>query len=151
LGPVSGSPPAPLWTDAAYVAFREFIEHEVPEGERRNEALHRVSVLDCTKTGNTTLASCDPSAATPNVVEQWKKKIEAANVDWSSYSNAVAAIFGDLVCTDDPDRTYVLRGLLRRRAVYEIDLETSTECPGSAALTDADKRDIAALKRTKSP
>jgi uncharacterized protein YjbI with pentapeptide repeats len=155
--PFQGSPPAPLWTpDAAYAALREFIEHEVPEGQRRNEALHRVSVLDCTKTGNT-LASCDPSAATPDIVEQWKRKIEAANVDWSSYRNAVAAIFGDLVCSDAPDRIYVLRGLLRRE---QIALErtgllkrvTSTECPVSAALTDADKRVIADReKRTKSP
>jgi uncharacterized protein YjbI with pentapeptide repeats len=150
--------PETPWTDSTYAAFREFIEHEVPEGELRNRALIRVSGLDCTKKGNT-LASCDPSAAMPNIVEQWKKKIEAANVDWGSYKNALAAILGDLVCTDDPDRIYVLRGLLRRGHLYEIDLErsgllkrfTSTECPVSAALTDADKGAIAALKRMSSP
>jgi hypothetical protein len=155
---MAGGSSPDLWTDANYALLRRSIERGVPEDERRNEALTRVSNLDCTRTGDS-LASCDPSVTPPDAVQQWKKTLEGAIVDHNAYAKALASILGDLVCSGDPDVIYVLRGLLHNQRFQNTGAETpalakritSAECPVSAALTDADKRVIAALKRTESP
>jgi hypothetical protein len=101
------------WTDAAYAALRHSIEQAVPEGQNRDRALEQVTILDCAqqKRGDTALGSCDPAADPPDTVNQWKKMIEAATVDQGVYAKALAAILGGLVCSNEPDRIYVLRGL----------------------------------------
>ena len=87
--------------------------------------------------------------------------IEAAKVDQGAYAKALAAILGGLVCANDPDRIYVLRGLLGRwnDRFRETGAEmpalakriTSPECPVSTALTAVDKTAIAeAAKRAVS-
>jgi uncharacterized protein YjbI with pentapeptide repeats len=158
------------WTDATYAELRRSIERAVPEGRNRDLALERVAILDCAqqkwgqKWGQTVLASCDPSVEPPDAVKEWKKMIEAARVDQGAYAKALAAILGDLVCSNEADRIYVLRGLLRSDRFSETGAEepalakriTSPECPVSAALTDADKTAIAeaakaAVASSKSP
>jgi uncharacterized protein YjbI with pentapeptide repeats len=153
------------WTDAAYAELRQSIEQAVPEGQNRNNVLERVAILDCARKGGN-LASCDPAADPPDTVKAWKKMIEAAKVDQGSYAKALAAILGDLVCANSPDRIYVLRGLLLVHSdrLFKTGAEmpalakriTSPECPVSAALTDADKTAIAraaqeAVASSKSP
>ena len=151
------------WTDATYTALRQSIEQAVPEGEYRNDALERVAILDCARKGDS-LASCDPAADPPDSVKEWKKMIEAASVDQGAYAKALAAILGDLVCSNEADRIYVLRGLLRSYRLLKAGAEmpalakriTSPECPVSTALTDADKTAIAeaskaAVSSSKSP
>jgi hypothetical protein len=143
--------------DAAHAALRR--ERVVPEGENRDRALERVAILDCARKGEN-LSSCDP-AADPLDVKVWKKIIEAAGVDQGAYAKALAAILGDLVCSNDPDRTYVLCGILRFGLAGEVRLFqiaaempalakriTSPECPVSTALTDADKTTIVAEAKT---
>ena len=106
--------------------------------------------------GDTALASCDPAADPPDTVKEWKKMIEAAKVDQGAYAKALAAILGGLVCSNEPDRIYVLRGLLRSGRFLQTGAEmpalakriTSPECPVSTALTDADKTAIAAAAKT---
>ena len=100
------------WTDTAYAALRRSIERAVPEGHNRNNVLERMAILDCArqKLGDTALASCDPAADPPDSVKEWKKMIEAASVDQGAYAKALAAILGGLVCSNAPDRIYVLRG-----------------------------------------
>jgi uncharacterized protein YjbI with pentapeptide repeats len=147
------SSPKP-WSDASYAALRQSIEREIPKGWVLSDALKRVSVLDCGAKDDT-LASCDPAAAPPAAVQQWKKMIEKASVDDRAYAKALASILGDLVCSDEPDLIYVLRGLLRSGRFDDTRSEmpalaariTSSECPVSKALTDADKRAIAALEK----
>ncbi len=147
------------WTDATYAELRRSIERAVPEGQDRDRALERVAILDCArqKVGDTALASCDPAADPPDTVKEWKKMIEAAKVDQGAYAKALAAILGGLVCSNEPDRIYVLRGLLCVRiASLETGAEmpalakriTSPECPVSTALTDADKTAIAEAAKT---
>jgi hypothetical protein len=143
------------WTDATYTALRRSIEQTVPEGPNRNNVLERMAILDRARKGDD-LASCDPSAKPPDRVKAWKNMIEAAKVDQGAYAKALAAILGGLVCSNEADRIYVLRGLLRSAPLGEDRfLETgaempalakritSPECPVSAALTDADKNAIA--------
>jgi uncharacterized protein YjbI with pentapeptide repeats len=139
------------WTDATYAELRQSIEREVPAGGLRDAALGRVAVLDCERNDANTLAPCNPSDAPPDAVEQWKKMIEAAAIDRIPYAKALATILGDLVCSDETDQIYVLRGLLHTSQLpFDTGPEmpalvsriTSAECPLSKALTDADKRDI---------
>jgi hypothetical protein len=54
--------------------------------------------------------------------------IEAAKVDQATYAKALAAILGGLVCSDEPDRIYVLRRLLQ----FERLRETGAEMPTNA-------------------
>jgi hypothetical protein len=82
--------------------------------------------------------------------------IEAANVDQAAYAKALVVILGDLVCANEADRIYVLRGLLRSGRFRQAGAEmpalakriTSPECPVSTALTDADKSKIAEASKT---
>lgn len=82
--------------------------------------------------------------------------IEAARVDQGAYAKALAAILGGLVCVNEPDRIYVLRGLLYSNRLLQTGAETpalakrimSPECPVSAALTAADKGAIAGAAKT---
>jgi hypothetical protein len=154
---------SPDWTeqDATYAELRRSIERAVPEGPNRDLALERAVILDCARQrlGDDALASCDPAAAPPDTVKVWKKMIEAAKVDQGAYGKALAAIFGDLVCSDEPDRIYVLRGLLSSNRFVETGTEmpalakriTSRECPVSMALTDADKAAIANVVSLSKP
>jgi uncharacterized protein YjbI with pentapeptide repeats len=159
-GPIErGNPPRP-WTGATYAALRQSMEQEVPEGSLRSFALSQVAILDCERKDDT-LASCNPSDAPPDAVKQWKKMIEAASIGPNPYTKALAAILGDLVCSDEADLIYVLRGLLNSDRFGDTGREmptlakriTSAECPLSTALTDGDKYDIAAAsdKLAKSP
>jgi hypothetical protein len=88
--------------------------------------------------------------------------IEAAKVDQGAYAKALAAILGDLDCSNEADRIYVLRGLLRFNLLREAEigteipalakLITSPKCPVSAALTAADKSAISNVDSlSKSP
>jgi uncharacterized protein YjbI with pentapeptide repeats len=159
--PIEPGDPPRLWTDATYADLRQSIDREVPVGRfgwpyphisLRGLALERVAILDCGRRDDDTLASCDPSDAPPDAVKQWKKMIVAASIDRTPYTKALAAILGDLVCSDDDDSLYVLRGLLHSHHLLSTGPEklalvkriTSAECPLSTALTDADKRAIAA-------
>ncbi len=146
------------WTDATYAALRQSIEQAVPEGQNRNNVLERMAILDCArqKLGDTALASCDPSTEPPDSVKEWKKTIDAAKVDRATYAKALAEILGGLVCSNEPDRIYVLRGLLASGRLLKTVAEmpalakriTSPECPVSTALTDADKTAIAEAAKT---
>ncbi len=142
------------WTVASYAELRRSIEREVPEGEARKNALKRVAILDCARKGDT-LDSCDASADVPDAVKKWQKTIEAAGVDQIVYAKALSAILGNLVCSNEGDRIYVLRGLLRSGRFLDTGAEmpalakriTSPECPVSTALTDDDKTLIALVSR----
>jgi uncharacterized protein YjbI with pentapeptide repeats len=147
------------WTDATYTALRQSIERLIPEGQNRNNVLERMAILDCArqKLGDTSLASCDLAADPPDSVKEWKKMIEAAKVGRGTYAKALAAILGGLVCSNEGDRIYVLRGLLRSGRFRQTGAEMpalatrimSPKCPVSTALTAADKTAIAeASKKT---
>ena len=130
------------WTDATYAELRQSIERALPEGRRRSDALEHVAILDCGLKGDM-LASCDPSAGPPDVVNEWKEVIRAASIDVRAYSKALAAILGDLVCSNEPYSFDVLRGLLFNDRVRSTGDEaptlvkriTSPECPVSKTFT----------------
>ena len=149
------------WTDATYAELRRSIERAVPEGRSRDRALERVAILDCAQRKwevigeEIVLASCDPAAEPPDTVKEGKRMIEAASVNRAAYAKALAAFLGGLVCSNEPDRIYVLRGLMRFGPLLKTGAEmpalakriTSPECPISTALTDADKTAIAAAAK----
>jgi uncharacterized protein YjbI with pentapeptide repeats len=139
------------WTDATYADLRQSIERIVLEGRMRDDALKRVAILDCSRKDDT-LASCDPSAESPNEIIQLRNMIDKASVDQVAYARALAVILGDLVCSKEPDRIWVLRGLLRSNRFRETGSEMpglanrimSAGCTVSTALGKADKQKIAA-------
>jgi uncharacterized protein YjbI with pentapeptide repeats len=137
------------WTDATYTKLRQSIERALPEGNRRNDALGRVALLDCgLKSDIFIFASCDPSAETPSEVNDWKGIIRAASIDERAYKKALAAILGDLICSNDPYGVDVLGGVARNGRMQETGEEapalveriTSAECPVSKKLTASNKR-----------
>ena len=142
------------WTDASYTALSQSIAEKVPRGEIRAEALKRIAILHCARKGDT-IATCSPSAEPPAAVKQWQERIQAASIDRAVYAKALAKILGDLVCSGEPDRIYVLRGLWPSDRFRGTGSEmpalakriTSPECPVSTALTDADKRALAEATR----
>jgi uncharacterized protein YjbI with pentapeptide repeats len=162
------------WTDVNYIALIQSIQ-QISRRDVRDAALERVAILDCTRKAwhgahaaprprvaagppqevreGEALASCDPSADLPNVVKEWKTRIERATDGQDIYAKVLAKILGDLVCSETPDRIDVLRGLLRANRFDLTGNEMSalakriTKCPVSKALTDADKRVIAEARQ----
>jgi len=165
--PIEPDSPSRTWTDATYAELRQSIEREVPQGSftwgipevsLRNLALDRVAILDCEKRDDDALASCDPSDLPPDAVKQWKKMLEAASVDPNAYAKALTAILGDLLCSHQADRLDVLHGLLitdrgdtNPDGPALLKRITSTECPLSVDLTDADNHYVAAASGGKPP
>jgi hypothetical protein len=148
------------WKYVGYYALVRSIEQPVPEGPHHDGALEAVTILDCAqlqlKGEGIALASCNPSADLPDIVKGWKKMIEAAKVDRDTHAKTLAVILRDLVRSNEADRIYVLRGLLRSDRFRDTGKEmpalathiTSAECPVSTALTDADKSAIAEAAKT---
>jgi hypothetical protein len=143
---------AEAWTDAIYTELRQSIERVLPEGRRRSDALKRVAILDCGLKGDI-FASCDPLAEPPDAVNEWKEIIRAASIDVRAYNKALAAILGDLVCSNEPYSFDVLTGLLLNGRVRSTGDEapalvkriTSRECPVSKTFTASYKRAITDL------
>ena len=146
--PGTKEPVRQAWTKETYAALQQSIERVLP-GEAHNDAFERVAILDCLPKDNT-LASCDPSAEPPDAVTQWKKMVQDASVDQGAYAKALSAILGGLVCTNDLDLIYVLRGLLNSDRFLQTGREIPTlakriksaECAVSTTLTAFDKDDI---------
>ena len=125
--------------------------NSIPEGESREEALKRIERLDC-NSPDKTLASCDPDAPPPPQVLEWQKKLAAASVDGAAYAKALAAELRNLVCTNDANAIYILRGMIRSYRFADTDpvlvnYIMSKDCPVSASLNDDDKAKLLKIKQ----
>jgi hypothetical protein len=133
------------WDAKAYAELRDSVEN-IPEGKMRDAALRRIEILDC---GNPdkTLASCDPTAKPPHEVLDWQNRLAQASIDGAAYAKALATEFQSLVCANDANAIYILRGLLGvfpvrprlsatgRKAREQIEFIMSEKCAVSASLT----------------
>jgi hypothetical protein len=157
--PVWGSVDKPdvPWDAKAYAELRDSVEN-IPEGKMRDAALRRIEILDC---GNPdkTLASCDPTAKPPHEVLDWQNRLAQASIDGAAYAKALATEFQSLVCANDANEIYILRGLLGvfpvrprlaatgRKAREQIEFIMSEKCAVSASLTDDDKAKLLQIKQ----
>jgi hypothetical protein len=144
------------WDAKAYVELRDSM-NSIPEGERRDDALKRIEILDCENPK--TLASCDPAAKPPPAVLDWQKTLLEANVDDAAFARALAKELGDLVCANDTNAIYILRGIARgfpgrerlaktsHEAAALVDFIMSKDCPVSASLTADDNTKLLKIKQ----
>lgn len=126
-----------------FAAVKAKIMKEVPEGERREDALKRIAKLN-------------PDIFGPEASEQ--EALEKGRVDETEYKKSLAAQLKGLVCSGDIDAPYVVRGLSLIQSIFGnsriddtgaqapglVEAILKPNCPVSAVLTDADK---AALKK----
>ena len=144
------------WDDKAYQDLREQME-SLPANELRDQAVERISRLDCANP-NPTLASCEPNAPAPPEAIAWRKTLEAASVEKKVYAEALAKTLRGLVCSGGDDAIHVVRGegfqgRLKAAGAAASDLmddlmnKDSKGCPVSASLTDADRARLLQVKR----
>ena len=146
------------WDAKAYAALRASM-NGIPEGQMRDQPLERIKILDC---GNPdkNLASCNPAVTPPREVLAWQKKLAAASVDDTAYAKALATELQGLVCTNNANAIYALRGILRktlynverlahtgRLAPALVDFIMSKDCPVSASLTANDNTKLLKIKQ----
>lgn len=109
-----------------------------------------IARLDCTSKDKS-LASCDPAAKPPD----WQKKLARGNVDYAAYVKALATELRGLVCVEDVNAVYILRGMIKSKWFYGtggeapalVDFIMSKDCPLSASLTDDDKATLLEVKQ----
>ncbi len=126
----------------------------IPEGSMRNEALARIERLDCENSDNT-LASCDPAAKEPDEVRRQRAALEMASVkDDAAYKKALASVLRQLVCGADENVIHILRGATRNDRLAATGSEAPalvdaimSNCPVSAALSEADKAKLLQIKQ----
>ena len=105
---------------------------EVPEGEERKSALERIGKLNPDNSGNVASAR-----------ETLEKRSMAKTADLMSLADQLKT----LACAVDEDALYIVRGLIangrikdtRAKATGLVKAILKTDCPVSAALTEADK------------
>jgi hypothetical protein len=133
----------------------------ISDEHMRDKALKRIETLNCSKTGEV-VASCNPAADPPPKVWYWQKTLAAASVDDTAYAKALAKELRGLVCANDTNAIYILRGIMRTlppgplaatgpeasalvKSVMGNDKDKP--CPASAALTDDDKARLLEIRQ----
>ena len=143
------------WNEQVYDELRRAIE-SVPAGLPRVQALESFRRADC-GSSDPALASCDPSVPPPPEAAVWRKSLEDAKVNESSYAKALATTLKTLVCSGGDEAVFVLGGIASPlnnslaaagpEAPALIDFIMSKDCPVSAPLTDAVKADLLRIKQ----
>ena len=107
------------WTVERFARFRRTIETEVPDGERRRQALERIATLD-------------PAAAPaePGVAESWTRLEETVAREEAASDGRLTAALHALACRGR-DAPYVLEGLL-----HQIDFRFEKGAPAATALAN---------------
>lgn len=150
------------WTANDYAELRNSM-NSIPEGEMRDNALERIKILNC---GNRDadlldedLASCDPAVPPPEV-QDWQKALLKANVNETAFPKALAMELRNLVCGNDANAIYILRGIsgiieygrlweTGREALALVEFIMSKDCLVSASLTDDDKSRLLKSSNTR--
>ncbi len=148
------------WNAEAYRRLRDSM-NTISDEHMRDKALKRIETLNCSKTGEV-VASCNPAADPPPKVWYWQKTLAAASVDDTAYAKALAKELRGLVCANDTNAIYILRGIMRTlppgplaatgpeasalvKSVMGNDKDKP--CPASAALTDDDKARLLEIRQ----
>jgi hypothetical protein len=126
----------------------------LPQGKKRKNALRRIARLDCNAKGDD-LASCVPNTEPPPAATQWRKFLEAGQVDEAKYSKALAQRLRVLVCRSDANAIHILRGVAtsgrltatgREAPALIDDILAGNNCPVSSALADDDETRLREIK-----
>jgi uncharacterized protein YjbI with pentapeptide repeats len=171
---ISGTPVwAPMdingsWGPDSYKTLQDKSKALPKEG--RDRALSNIAILDCAQTGPT-IASCDPAADVPMAVSQWQNEIKNATLNRASYTEALASVYLDLVCSGDGNSLAIVRSLAKlgvpevaggatkamgfleagADTARLVDSITSNQCYVAAQLTDTDKVLLLTVKRLAAP
>jgi hypothetical protein len=97
------------WSDEAYQALKRMMEPLAPQPSNWDNEMVRLSRLDCAG-GDRTLASCDLSANIPPEAANWRRALEDAQVDNSTFARAWTEGIKAVLCTDDDNGTFYFAG-----------------------------------------
>jgi uncharacterized protein YjbI with pentapeptide repeats len=143
------------WDEGRYLALRQEIEG-LPRGTRRQDALKRIERLDCERVGDG-VVSCDPQAPMPKIVMDWRSNLERGGAKEADRAKELALVLRQVLCADeDVDAIYVLRSVIKNGtlefaasgAPQLLEDISSPACVASKAMTDEEKRQLDAIKRT---
>jgi uncharacterized protein YjbI with pentapeptide repeats len=141
------------WADSSFATLKKAIADGVPPGERRDQVLGRIAVLDPSK----------PNPNDPEIVKAWEDLASRASSD-NDPETALATNVENVGCDLD-GAPYVIRGLIRvletagssrfgdrsphpaRLAAVFLD---PIRCPGARELTEADKDRLRQVRRLRS-
>jgi uncharacterized protein YjbI with pentapeptide repeats len=160
----------PAWTGLAswgptfYALLQDSLQ-AVPEPQRRDSALGRITSVACATPPNTPICVV-PSPLPPEVI-QWQDKISKAGIDKAAYQKALAAVYTDIICSGDGNSLAIFRSLVNMGMPQAAGgtprpmgfLETGSEakvlvknvmsdkCHVSGRLTDSDKATLLKVER----
>jgi uncharacterized protein YjbI with pentapeptide repeats len=148
---VDGSNSKP-WDEDAYIRLSGVSDSFPPDARKRFQT--NIQRLDCASKDRS-LSPCDVSQTEHS---EWQKILQKIQVPDQDYENGLSKILRTLACSDDPNAIWALRGVgLQSRlsaagveGAKLIDIITnknSTDCPGSAAMTEVDKAGLRHLKK----
>jgi uncharacterized protein YjbI with pentapeptide repeats len=125
-GPVSsasGNDALP-WTDETYQALKRIIEPIARPPDSWDNQMARVSRLDCASADHT-LASCDQSAKAPAEADAWRKTLEGAQVDNSTFARAWAQGIKAVLCSGEDDGAFYFAGGRSHRSLDDASIQNS--------------------------
>lgn len=145
------------WSEESYQILRQWLT-ELLQGDALSNALSRIDRLDCNNP-DSSLLSCGykrfdwitGSVAQPEAVTNLN--VLATSDD---YTAGLANVLLKLVCADNADALYILRGLTDNDRLAEVgdelvDTIDSPKCPVAALLTFDDKARLHADQRPSAP
>jgi Pentapeptide repeats (8 copies) len=133
-------------TKSEFADLKAMIMKEMPEGEKRDNALKRIEILN-------------PDSFGPEASEQ--ETLEKGRVDETTYKKSLAAQLKSIACSGDESAPYIVRGLVTNGRIKDtgaqapglveaiVSPKVAHDCPVSAALTEADK--VARKSRPERP
>jgi hypothetical protein len=86
--------------------------------------MSRVSRLDCAS-ADRTLASCDQSAKIPAEADAWRKTLEGAQVDNSTFARAWAQGIKAVLCTGEDNGAFYFAGGRSLRSLDDASIQNS--------------------------
>jgi hypothetical protein len=136
------------WSIDSFKALRRLIEEQVPEGERRTDALKRI-------------ASLDPGVAGDDQADMAKAWIdlEQSSPPADVHQKDLAEIWAVLAC-EPSDAPYVIRALLpsislrldsKNRAIIAAALLDEKKCRAARASSEDDRRKLRELRGPVTP
>lgn len=136
------------WSADSFAALKRLIEKQVPEGERRADALKRIATLD-------------PATRKPEeeMAEAWRGLAKSSSFD--AYQKSLAERLRETGC-DAVGAPYAIRGLLRnfdRRfesgstqpAALARAFLDEEHCPGARGLSEKDKAKLREIRDRRDP
>jgi uncharacterized protein YjbI with pentapeptide repeats len=138
------------WAEASYAALKSLIEHQVPEGRLREEALKRIEPL-----------GKPPYQEDPKSADAWRSLEHASRPSAETYPKRLVETLIKLGCAADGG-PYVVGGLLFRLGYPFTEYTASAaavaaafldeaKCPGARGLSEHDKARLREIRDRAGP